>query len=164
MSKVVDNDVLNVNDEAMVEETFDPTVVYAQLVKRDDGYHVIDFDGTEGPVCKIAKDGISIALTPNKSNRKWCMMNVADKFIEEQGFVPLYYKATRHIGSTGSAVPNKGLIKYLSEEEQAEYMDIINRAKAAKAADKPAPKTDEDKIRAKMAKLQAQLDALVNED
>ena len=148
------------NQVAEVEE-FDPTVVYAQLVKQDDGYHVIDFDGTVGPVCKITKDGLSIALTPNRANRQWMLVSVAEKSFETSDHIDLYYKPTKHIGSGGGgSILNKNLIKYLSEDEQAELIAIVERAKAAKAADRPAPKTEADRLRDKIAKLQAQLDSM----
>ena len=152
--------------ETPVEE-FDPETVYATIVKRDDGYHVIDFDGTEGPVCKLCDaNDKTIALTKNKSNRQWFNRAKADAEIEEKGHVDLYYKASVKIGSTGGStkMPNAKLIEYLSEEEQAEYKAIIDRAIAARDADKKKPLTEEEKIQARIAKLQARLAELDAED
>lgn len=159
MAKVVENDVMNVNDGTIVEETFDPTVVYATLVKREDGYHLIDFDGTD-TICKLDKSGEWVILPKNKSNRKCMSVNAVEKALVDSDHVDLYYKATRQIGSTGPSVPGKNLIKYLDEADQAEFMAIIERARAAKMADRPAPKSEEDKLREKIAKLQARLDEL----
>lgn len=143
-------------DETLVEE-LDPNTVYATIVKRDDGFHVVDFDGTEGPVCKFCDaEDKTIVLTKNKSNRQWFNRAKAEAEIAEKGHVDLYYKAARKIGTTCS-LPNAKLISYLSEEDQAEYKAIIDRAIAARDADKKKPMTEEEKLQAKIAKLQAQL-------
>lgn len=147
--------------------TFDPTVVYAQIVKRDDGYHVIDFDGTEGPVCnKRTSDGY-IILSPNKANRKCYNEKLADKqFTEGAESIPLYYRETRKIVNKTS-MPNAKLIAYLPEDLQAEYKAIIDRAVAARDAEKAAAKkpqlTEAEKLEAKIAKLKAKL-AELNEE
>lgn len=149
----------------MVEEIMDPNTVYAKLIRKDDGYHVIDFDGTEGAVCRISADGAGtewVIFTPNKSNRKCINKKKADKFFDEgNGEMDLYYKATKHIGSTSSRIPNEALIKYLSEEDQAEYKAIIARAMAAKEADKKKPMTEREKLEAKIAKAKEALAKLL---
>mgnify|MGYP006903489952 CR=1 FL=1 len=144
-------------------ETFDPTVVYAQIVKRDDGYHVIDFDGTEGPVCnKRTSDGY-IILSPNKANRKCYRESLAEKqFADGAESIPLYYKATRTI-TASSHMPNEKLIAYLPEDLQTEYKAIIDRAIAAREADKKKPMTELEKAQAKLAKAQAALAKLMEE-
>ena len=141
-------------------EELDPNVVYATIVKKDDGYHVVDFDGVEGPVCKIVDDGRTIALTKNKSNRQWFNIVKAEAEIAEKGHVDLYYKATKHIGATGPKLPNEKLISYLNEEDQNEYRAIIARAIEAKNADKKAPMTELEKAKAKLEKAKAALAAL----
>ena len=149
---------LNVNSMETTEEVMDPTVVYAKLVKREDGYHVIDFDGTEGPVCdKRTSDGY-IILTPNKSNRK-CVneKNAEEKFANGATHIDLYYKASKKLGSSAARIPNEKLISYLSEAEQEEYKAIIERAKAARDEAKAKPMTELEKAQAKLAKAQAAL-------
>ncbi len=147
-------------NENIVEEVIDTEKVYATIVKRDDGYHVVDGDGTEGEVCPLTKDGKSICLTKNASNRQWMSVVRLDKWFEttDEAF-PLTYKATRKLGeSTGRVtMPNAKLISYLSEEDQAEYKAIIDRAIAARDADKKKPVTAEEKLQAKIAKLKAQI-------
>lgn len=147
----------DVNTTPELVEEFDPDVVYATIVKKDDGYHVVDFDGTEGDVCKIVDDGKTIALTKNKSNRQWFNIARAEAEIAEKGHVDLYYKGTKHIGSSGSRIPNEKLISYLPEAEQNEYRAIIARAQAAKAADKKPAMTELDKAKAKLEKAKAAL-------
>ena len=153
-------------DEPIVEEvTYEPDQVLAKVVKRDDGYHVIDLDGTEGPVCdKRTADGY-IILTKNTANRKCLNEKNAEKFFAENpdGCIELKYKASRTLGPVGSrstAIPNAKLIAYLSEEEQAEYKAIIDRAIAARDADKKKPMTEKEKLEAKIAKAKAALAAL----
>lgn len=142
-------------------EVLDPNTVYATIVKKDDGFHVVDFDGTEGPVCKFCDENDkTIVLTKNKANRQWFNRAKAEAEIAEKGHVDLYYKATRKVGSTGPSLPNAKLIAYLDEADQAEYKAIIDRAIAAREADKKKPLTETEKIEAKIAKLKAQLAAL----
>lgn len=156
----------NVVDEPIVEEvSYAPDQVLAKVVKREDGYHVIDFDGTEGPVCdKRTADGY-IILTKNTANRKCLNEKNAEKFFAENpdGCIELTFKATRTLGPMGSrstALPNAKLIAYLPEAEQAEYKAIIDRAIAARDADKKKPMTEKEKLEARIAKAKAALAAL----
>lgn len=135
----------------------DPNTVYAKIIKEDDGYHVVDFDGSIGEVCKLCDNDKTIVLTKNASNRQWFNIAKAEKEIAEKGFVELYYKGTKHIGSSSSRIPNEALIKYLPEEDQAEYKAIIARAMAAKEADKKKPMTELEKAQAKFEKAKAAL-------
>ena len=146
-------------------EVFDPNTVYATIVKKDDGFHVVDFDGTEGPVCKFCDENDkTIVLTKNKSNRQWFNRAKAEAEIAEKGHVDLYYKATRKIGEVSrNTMPNAKLISYLSEEDQAEYKAIMDRAIAARDADKKKPMSDKEKLQAKIDKLKAQLAELGDE-
>ena len=146
---------MNTTPELIKE--FDTDTVYAKIVKEDDGYHVVDFDGTIGPVCKIVDDGKTIALTKNKSNRQWYNIAKAEAEIAEKGCVELYYKATKHIGSSAGRLPNEKLISYLPEAEQNEYKAIIARAIEAKNADKKKPMTELEKAKAKLEKAKAAL-------
>ena len=160
MAKKIDNvtSVDEVQDVEVVEEVMDPNTVYATIIKKEDGYHVVDFDGTEGPVCKYCDENDkTIVLTKNKSNRQWFNRARAEKEIAEKGRVDLYYKATKHIGSSSSRLPNEKLISYLSEEEQAEYKAIIARAMAAREADKKKPLTEKERLLAKLEKAKAAL-------
>lgn len=151
------------NEETMVtiEVTAEPK---AYLVKREDGFHVIDEDGTEGEVLTITKDDKSFVLTPNASNRKWYAVARAEKEAPEIGdMIPLVYKESRHLDGTSTGapkLPNAKLISYLSEEEQAEYAAIIERARAAKDADKKKPLTEAEKLQRQIEKLQAKLSAM----
>lgn len=157
---------LNIMDDPIVEEvTHNPDEVLAKIVKRDDGYHVIDHDGTEGPVCKLVDEGgKTIALTKNAANRFWANKAKADVEIEANGFFPLYYKASKKFGSVGSrstVMPNAKLISYLPEAEQEEYKAIIARAIAARDADKKKPMTELEKAQAAAERAKAKYEALL---
>ena len=155
--------------ETPAETIVNPEEIMATIVKRDDGYHVVDKDGTEGPVCKLTGDGKSICLTPNAANRQWYAVKRLEAAFEDPSCecVPLYYKASRHLDPNAPkaprALPNTKLISYLSEELQAEYKAIIDRARAAMEADRKKPLTEEEKLRAKIAKLQAQLESITTD-
>lgn len=158
---------LNTMDEPIVNETVEvtyaPDEIVAKIVKEDDGYHVVDHDGTIGEVCKIVDDGKTIALTKNASNRKWYNIAKAEAEIEANGYCGLTYKASKTLGPVGSrstVIPNAKLIAYLPQELQDEYKAIIDRAKAARDADKKKPMTEKEKLQAKIAKAQAALAAL----
>lgn len=155
----------NVVDEPIVEEvTYEPGQVVAKIIKEDDGYHVVDHDGSVGPALKISNDGIVYLLTPNASCRKFYNLKNLDKLFDEGATeAPLNYKPPKKLGPVGSrstAMPNAKLISYLSEEEQAEYKAIIDRAIAARDADKKKPMTEKEKLQAKIAKAKAALAAL----
>lgn len=142
----------------IVEEVMDPETVCAKIIKEDDGFHVVDFDGSIGPVCKLCDEGNkTIVLTKNKSNRQWYNVAKAEKEIAENGYCALYFKGAKKLGPSTSRIPNEALIKYLPEEEQAEYKAIIARAMAAKEADKKKPMTEREKLEAKIAKAKEAL-------
>lgn len=108
----------------------------------------------------------TIMLPENPTNRKLINKAVADKKLDKNpdGF-ELTVKAVCVPGQTTSlAVPNKKLIEYLSDAEKEEYMAIIERARQAYEAAKAKPMTEKEKLKAKIAKLQAQIAAMDNTD
>ena len=136
--------------------------IMAKIVLEDDGFHVVDNDGTMGPVCKYCDEGDkTIVLTPNAANRKWANRAKALEACEKDGFFPLTYKATRTIGSTGTRLPNEKLIAYLPEELQEEYKAIIARAIEARDAAKAKPLTEKEKLEKKIKKAQEALAKLM---
>lgn len=150
--------------EQIISE-IDVNEVQAKIIKEDDGFHVVDKDGTVGPVCKLVDEGDkTIALTPNASNRKWFNKAKAEAEIAEKGYVELFYKASKTFGPQGTKLPNAKLISYLSEEEQAEYKAIIDRAMAARDADKKKPLTEKEKLMAQIERAKAKLAQLIESD
>ena len=158
------NEQLNTVDEPIVDDvTYAADEVLAKVIRLEDGFHVVDFDGTVGPVCTRRTTDGYVILTPNKSNRKCINEKNATKYFDENpdGFIPLYYKATRVMGSCGPKMPNAKLISYLSEEDQEEYKAIIARAIAARDADKKKPMTELEKAKARAEKAKAAYEKLL---
>lgn len=151
-----------------MSKQIDTTNPLAYLVLTDDGWHVRDLDGNLGPVCpeNVGGGKYSIKLSKNAANRTYFSTKKAYADIETSpDGIPLYATEKTPIGSTGVRIPNEKLIAYLSEEEQAEYRAIIDRAIAARAAAKPVKQelTPVEKLRkqieaakAKLAKLEAE--------
>lgn len=162
---VADEEV--VATEEMVNETpveIDLDKVYATIIKDENGdYHVVDEDGTVGPVCKLVDEGDrTIALTKNASNRKWFNRKKADEEIAEKGHVDLYYKASKTFGPSSSHIPNEKLCeKYLTTEEFAEYKAIIEEAYKRRDEDKAKPKTELEKAQERVAKAKAAYEKLL---
>lgn len=162
---VADEEV--VATEEMMNETpveIDPDKVYATIIKDEEGnYHVVDEDGTVGPVCKLVDEGDrTIALTKNASNRKWFNRKKADEEIAEKGHVDLYYKASKTFGPSSSHIPNEKLCeKYLTPEEFAEYKAIIEEAYKRRDEDKVKPKTELEKAQERVAKAKAAYEKLL---
>ena len=138
----------------------------AQIVYHEDTdtYHLLDMsDNSVSEPLVTTKDGLWFALPANSSNRKWASVNKVKTEIEKNGFMTLGYKATRHFGSTGTRerhYPGERLFAFLSDDEVAEVKAIIDKAFAAQADERAAnkaPVTDIDKLKARLAKLQKQL-------
>ena len=137
--------------------------ILARIIKQDDGFHVVDQDGTVGDVCKLTDEGDkTIVLTPNASNRKYYNRAKAEAAIEQDGYCGLTRKDTIKISSV-TRTPNAKLISYLPQDLQDEYNAIIARAIEAKNAAKKKPMTEAEKLAARIAKMQAQYDAMVND-
>jgi uncharacterized membrane-anchored protein len=131
--------------------------VLAKLIKLDDGYHVLDADGSIGPICdKVTRDGY-LVLSPNSANRKNINKKNIDRYFAENpnGYINFTYKKTRVLGPAKDRLPNAKLIAYLSQEEQEEYKAIIARAYQAKETAKHQPKTELEKARHKAEKAVA---------
>ena len=132
--------------------------IYAKIIKDDDGFHVVDQDGSIGPVCKIIEDGRTITLTKNASGRQYCSVLKADAAIAENGCYVLPLKTSEsRAGKLVYHMPNEKLIAYLPQELQDEYKAIITRAIAARDADKKQPMTELEKAKAKLEKAKAAL-------
>lgn len=139
----------------------------AKIVKYgENDYRVVQTgeDGNEvvSETCKIVDEGKTIALPANDSNRKYYNINRFEEAAID-GALELTYKETIKIGSGAKRIPNQKLIEYLSEEEQAEYLAIIDKAREAMEAAKAKPLTPLEKAEQKvkraqelLAKLQAE--------
>lgn len=145
------------------DEVMDPNIVYATIIKDEEGnYHVVDFDGEIGPVCKLVDEGErTIALTPNKSNRKWFNRKRAEEEIAAKGHVDLYYKATKVLGPNSARMPYEQLLKYLPEDERKEAEELLREAMRLHDEDKKKPMTDLEKAQAQLEKAKAAYEKLL---
>lgn len=93
-----------------------------------------------------------VVLPENSANRK-----VVDLAKISETPIELKYRETRMVGPRGSS---KKLEEYMTDEEKQIVADIMAKCKERKEADKPAPKSEIEKLKEKIAKYQAQIDAL----
>ena len=157
MSKKVEN-TENIED-SIPAVTPDEGTYLADIVKLDDGFHVLDLEGNDLGVCKLVDEGKTLALPKNASNRQWYNLAKAEEAIAADGKVQLLYKASKTFGSRGTTIPDAKLIAYLSEDEQTEYKAIIDRAREKMLADKAKPVSELDKLYAKLKKTNEQIEA-----
>lgn len=148
--------------EVMVTEAVgDITDIKAIIVKDGDDLRVKDCaTGELSDPLTITKDGLAYALPANAANRKWANVKKVDEAIAATGEYPLAYKATRTIGGVTKHAPYEKWLPFLTEEEQAEVKTIWANAVARKAAAKPEPKSEIEKLQDKIAKLQAKIAGL----
>lgn len=121
--------------------------------------HLVNGD-TQSPLpVKMCKDGLTLEVPENPTNRRWLKLAT----LKEKGEVILEAKEKRTLGAyTKSATPKKAWTEYLTDEELATYNDLKAKGEARKAeAEKPTPKSEAEKLKERLAKLQAQYDELV---
>ena len=128
------------------------------------GYAIVDGDNTI-PCDKVVpyKGRELVHLPSNSTLRVWTDRAKLDAAIADHGYLELAYKARMTVGHS-SAAPRIPGIQYLSEEEQSELNTIIANARERMQADKKKPLTELEKLQAKLAKVQAQIDALAVAD
>jgi hypothetical protein len=105
-----------------------------------------------------SKDKWHIVLGPNSANRKYIAHNeFFSKAVDDEYIVEDKTTGPRVLGT---AQPDKKLVPYMTPEDKEAYDAIIARAIENRNAQKPAELSEEDKLRARIAKLQAKLAAL----
>lgn len=124
--------------------------------------HLVDGETKTALPVKMCKDGLTLEVPENPTNRRWLKLAT----LQEKGEVILEAKAKRVLGSYAkSATPKKAWTEYLTDDELATYNDLKAKGEARKAeAEKPTPKSEAEKLKERLAKLQAQYDALVAEE
>ena len=107
----------------------------------------------------MCKDGLTLEVPENPTNRRWLKLAT----LQEKGEVVLEAREKRVLGSyTKSATPKKVWTEYLTDDELATYNDLKAKGEARKAeAEKPTPKSEAEKLKERLAKLQAQYDELM---
>ena len=107
----------------------------------------------------MCKDGLTLEVPENPTNRRWLKLAT----LQEKGEVVLEAREKRVLGSyTKSATPKKAWTEYLTDDELATYNDLKAKGEARKAeAEKPTPKSEAEKLKERLVKLQAQYDELM---
>lgn len=155
--------------ENTVEQTVEPIVVdetaTIDVIADADspcGYSIVD-KGNTVHCLGIAtyKDREVLHLPDNSTCRVWIDRKKVDTSIAADGKMTLGYKGRVTLGAGGTHYPQEKLIAFLSEEEQAEYKAIVDKARKAmadaKAAAKAAPLTPYEKAKRALERAQAKL-------
>lgn len=107
-----------------------------------------------------SKDKWHIVLGPNSANRKYIAHNEFFSNCENDEYI--VEDKTTGPRTLGTAQPDKKLVPYMTEEDKEKYEAIIARAIENRNNQKKVELTEEEKLEAQIAKLQAKLDAKRN--
>ena len=102
-----------------------------------------------------SKNKWHIVLAKNSANRKYVAHNEFFTKAEDGEYV--VEDKTTGPRVLGTSQPDKALIPFMTDEEKADYEAIIARALERREEAKAKPLTEEEKIEAQIAKLQAKL-------
>ena len=104
-----------------------------------------------------SKDKWHIVLGPNSANRKYIAHN--EFYAKAEDGVYTVEDKTTGPRVLGTAQPDKALVPFMSPEDKEKYEAIIARAIENRNAQKSVELTEEEKLQAQIAKLQAKLEA-----
>ena len=104
-----------------------------------------------------SKDKWHIVLGPNSANRKYIAHNEFHAKAEEGVYI--VEDKTTGPRTLGTAQPDRKLIPYMTPEDKEKYEAIIARAIENRNAQKSVELSDEEKLMAQIAKLEAKLAA-----
>ena len=107
-----------------------------------------------------SKDKWHIVLGQNSANRKYIAHN--EFFAKAEDDIYVVEDKTTGPRVLGTAQPDKKLVPYMTAEDKEKYDAIIARAIENRNAQKNVELTEEEKLEAQIAKLQAKLDAKRN--
>lgn len=154
------------NKEVMATEAveLDSTKVCAFIERNENGDVVLHdvIENTVSEPLQPSKDGVAYVLPKNSANRKWSNIVKVNEVLDRGETYPLTYKASIKLDAVSKHAPYEKWIGFLDEAEQNEVKELYAKAAAAKAAAKPEPKSEADKLRDKIAKLQAKIAELDN--
>lgn len=106
-----------------------------------------------------------LKLPANSVNRVWVSCAKVDKAPNQCVDYGEDVKVARTLAPRGESTPRKGLEDYLDDEDKALYLALVEKAKANReAANKKAPMTEEEKLRARIARDEARLAALMDKE
>lgn len=128
-------------------------------IERRNGTYILTDGDVTTTINSITTDGKSLILPENASGRKFFALSKFEKSEKHE------LCAINRDPNAEHAVSRKSLLEYMTPEDKELYDQIMERAKKAREeATKKVPLTEEQKLRNKLAKLQAQLDAMMNEE
>lgn len=107
-----------------------------------------------------SKDKWHIVLGPNSANRKYIAHN--EFYAKAEAGVYIVEDKTTGPRVLGTAQPDKKLIPYMTAEDKEKYDAIIARAIENRNAQKNVELSEEEKLEAAIAKLEAKLAAKRN--
>ena len=105
-----------------------------------------------------SKDKWHIVLGQNSANRKYIAHN--EFYAKAEDGVYLVEDKTTGPRVLGTAQPDRKLVPYMSDEDKEKYDAIMARAIENRNAQKKVELTEEEKLEAQIAKLQAKLEKL----
>lgn len=124
-------------------------------------FEAIDLATNEVVPCKNwfekSKDKWHIVLGPNSANRKYIAHN--EFFAKAEDDTYTVEDKTTGPRVLGTAQPDRKLVPYMTAEDKEKYEAIIARAIENRNAQKSVELTEEEKLAAQIAKLQAKLAA-----
>lgn len=127
----------------------------------DDGMpmaQLVDGESIKELPIKTCKDGLTLEVEENPTNRRWIKLAT----LQEKGKIVLEGREKRVLGTYNKNVNKKPWVEYMTPEELETYNGIKEKCEARKkAAEMEAPKSEADKLKDRLAKLQAQYEALL---
>lgn len=124
-------------------------------------FEAVDLESGDAVVAKNwfekSKNKWHVVLGPNSANRKYIAHN--EFFAKAEDDVYVIEDKTTGPRVLGTAQPDKKLVPYMTAEDKELYDGIIARAIENRDAQKSVPLTEEEKLEAQIAKLQAKLAA-----
>lgn len=124
-------------------------------------FEAVDLESGDAIVAKNwfekSKNKWHVVLGPNSANRKYIAHN--EFFAKAEDDVYVIEDKTTGPRVLGTAQPDKKLVPYMTAEDKELYDGIIARAIENRNAQKSVPLTEEEKLEAQIAKLQAKLAA-----
>jgi len=137
-------------------------MVKIELIEQnEDGpvFEVTDLKTNEPVTAKNwyekSKDKWHIVLGPNSANRKYIAHELFNK--ENEDGVMTVEDKTSGPRVIGTSQPDRKYVPFMTAEDKEEYDAIIERATANRASKKEQPLTEEEKLEAQIAKLEAKL-------
>lgn len=138
------------------------------FVNKINGDYYLNVEGQEPQKCEVKQPkgwDATVFLPENPTNRKLINKARLDANLEKSPEYELTVKTPVTI-TRGPKTPKKPDIEYLDEKDRAVYQKLLEKIKAAKEKEKEEakkPKSPKEILMAKIAKYQAQLEALDKE-